>query len=223
MVQGGTDQDLIKRRNGVLQHHRRNIGIAVGGIIRHHLGFIRQADQVFAGFDQAANRAGHRNGFIGEGHGIPHTDLVGRRVGVRKPDALRIRIAVGFPLHQQDARNLHVGADGQGHRVRTIPYCGVNGQIAGCVLHALDGQHLVQVFLRKAFIGKNPEISKACGVINFPGTDIQGIPFDMKAQEDANAQGNHNHHGDELGFVAPEGAKQFFQQHHQSTSSTDRG
>ena len=223
VIQRGAQECPVKRRDGIFQHHRRDIGIPVGGIIRHHLVFIRHTDQVFAGFDQALDRARNGKGIVAESHAVSHMDAVGGGIGIRKPDALRVRIAVGFAFHQENPGNIHVGADGEGDRVGIVLDRGVDRQVTGGVLNTVDGEHLLQIGLGKPGFGKNPEICKSRRIVHFPGTDIEGIPLDIEAQENARAQGNHNHHGDELGLVMPEGTEQFFQQHHQSTSSTAMG
>ena len=97
-----SDECPVQCRYSVVQHDRRNIGISVGGIIRHHLIRVRQADHIFAGFDQSPDGSGNRDGLVGQRQRIPDGDSVRPGIGIRQPEAVRVLRIVRFSLHQQD-------------------------------------------------------------------------------------------------------------------------
>ena len=217
------DHFFVQRGNGAVQHGRGNVHVAVGGIVRHHLVGIRQADQVFAGFDQAFDDALDRDGLVGQRQRIAQADPVGRGVGIGQPEAVRGGRVVGFARHQQDTRYVHVFAHRQRQGVGIALHGHVQREEACGVRHAGNGHYGLQVFFGKAFVVIDAEIGKARGVVDFPRVHVQGIPLHVEAQEHADAQRHHDDHGNELRLVLPQRAEQFFQQHYQSTSSTDSG
>ena len=223
MIEGTADERPVHGRNSRVHHGRGDIGIAVAGIVRHHLCLVRQADQVFGGFDQAFDRAFHGDGLIGQRQAVTQGDVVGPCVGIGQPEAVRVGIAVRFTVHEQDTGNIHVGADGEGDDVGIILHGRVDAEEARGILHPVHGEDFLQVGFGKSFIRKDAVIRKAGGFIDFRGVYIQGIPLDIETQENSYAQRDHEDHGDELGFVVPQGTEQFSEQHYQSTSSTARG
>ena len=203
MVQGA-DQRLIQGGDGVVQHGRGDIHKSVGGVVRHHLVRIRQADQVFAGLDQAFHRAVDRDGLINQGQRIPDGDLVGSGIGIRKPETVRILRAVRFAFHDQNARNIHVFADGQCQCVRIVPDRDIQRQETGGIVHPADSLHCFQVHGAESFVVIDPVIRKTGGVVDLLCIYFQRVPFHIESEKNADSQRHHDHHGDELGFVFPQ-------------------
>ena len=116
----GADECFVQGGNGLVQHGRGHIDVAVGGIVRHHLGGIRQANQVFAGFHQPLDGPLHGDGLVGQRQRVAQGNAVGRGVGIRQPEAVRGGRVVGFPGHDQDARHVHVLTDRQGQGVGIV-------------------------------------------------------------------------------------------------------
>ena len=212
-IRDHVDLGIELEKDRLLQHRRGDVGKPVGVVVRHHLGFIREADHIFPRLDEPLHRSPHLHDLIGQPQAVPHMDAVLLRVLVGQPDAVQAFRVVGLPVHQIDAGDPDVLADGQRQHVRVPLHRGVHRQEAGSFLHAVHGQDFFQILGGKSLLRVDPVVREARSLQQLPRVPLQAVPFHVEAHEHAHAQRDHNDHGNKLGLVFQQRPQPFFPQH----------
>ena len=197
----------------IRQHLRGNVGKSVGVEIRHELGLIGNADHEFGCFNKTLDSSCNGQGFVRKCQAIADRNVVRFGILIREPDAVFALGIVRFTVHEVNTGYVDVFADGNGNDIGTVFYPRIDGQKTGGIPHAVDGADRLKILLREPFFREDTVIGKAGFIENEIHIFFQAVPFHVKADKYADAQGDHNDHRDELGFVTQECAEQFSFQH----------
>ena len=186
----------------VFIHHGRDIRKSVSTVVGHQLTFVADADHMFAGFHKSAHHAGDGPSFVYQSQRIAERNPVFRRIAVRKPDTVRRRSVILFAVRFVHTRNGGVLGHRERHGVSlAFPDIGGNRKIAGNGGHAVDRPHFVRVLRGKAGLRHNAVV----GISGFAEEAARAFtdthPFHIETDKNANAERNHDNHGNELRFV----------------------
>ena len=208
------DLRIKVRPGGLFIEFRRNIGKAIGLVIRHKLAAVAHVDHKFAGLDKAANSARQREALIGQRQCVADGEVILGRIVIRQPDAVRTLRVIVLAVRHEHARDGRVCRHGQRHAVSlALGDVRRHGEIARGLLHARDPPDLFQLRLAEARLGDQAIIGVA-GLLE----EIEHIPFDavplhIEADKHPDAERDHQDHGEELRPIEPHGSPKLFKKH----------
>ena len=162
-------------------------------IVGHELIVVGNAYHVFAALCKTYDLAGDLRTLIHKGQRIAEADAVCVGKLIRKPNAVGACVVVRSAryIHR---RNVVIFRDVQGNGLLRVLYADVHREVSRRSVHTAYALYGGNIVLRKARIGVDTEVGVVRLFKEVGGVGLDALPFDVEAEEDADADGDHYYH-----------------------------